>query len=433
MSEARRKRIEQELRQHTGWRRDPGPEGRLTPARLRDLAALDHVVGVHPVVQHHGRGFLGDRSTYTSLTGVPGELHDGLRRRLLVGDLPGADDTSGVAVSELLLYRLGVVDEADVPGVLGRELTFEVRIGDQPQPGFLLRLLTGGGGQVRLSEENLLDKVLQRLPGSLEQMGLTPQEAKAVRGMIALAKQSPTKPVVIRAGYTVRGVLGPPDDQDTRRRSDRMLRYAELLLSPAAAEAFHLRLPEGRTNGFAEVVLEVDDMDHVKAVQEAVRGLGFEAHSAVEYIEREQFTYVVALTGMSAVALIALIVAAIGITNTMLMSVLERVREIGIMKATGARDGHILMLFLTEGALIGLVGGLLGLAGARGFAVPADAWLRSAVAKRLSVELDGSLFAFPWWLVVGAPVFAVLVTTLAAWYPARRAVRTDPVQALRHE
>jgi putative ABC transport system permease protein len=79
------------------------------------------------------------------------------------------------------------------------------------------------------------------------------------------------------------------------------------------------------------------------------------------------------------------------------------------------------------------VGGLLGLAAVWGISFPADAWLRVLVAKYKQVELDTSLFAFPWWLVVGGPAFAVLVTTLAALYPARRAVRVDAVQALRHE
>jgi putative ABC transport system permease protein len=117
----------------------------------------------------------------------------------------------------------------------------------------------------------------------------------------------------------------------------------------------------------------------------------------------------------------------------MLMSVLERVREIGICKAVGARDGHIQAIFLMEGALIGLVGGLLGLAAGWGISFPSDSWLRAQTAQKLKVELEGSLFAFPWWLVLGTPLFAMLVTTLAALYPARRAVRIDPVQALRHE
>jgi putative ABC transport system permease protein len=136
---------------------------------------------------------------------------------------------------------------------------------------------------------------------------------------------------------------------------------------------------------------------------------------------------------MTLIALVALLVAALGITNTMLMGVLERVREIGIMKAVGARDADIRRAFLMEGALVGLVGGLLGLALARVASVPGDAWVRASVEQRLAVKLTESLFVFPPWLVLGAPLFACLVTTLAAYYPARRAAALNPVAALRYE
>jgi ABC-type lipoprotein release transport system permease subunit len=115
------------------------------------------------------------------------------------------------------------------------------------------------------------------------------------------------------------------------------------------------------------------------------------------------------------------------------MSVLERVREIGVMKALGARDGHVLGAFLLEGALVGLVGGTLGVALAWAASFPGDAYLRRLVEQRLSVRLEESVFAFPPWLLLGVPALAALITTLAALYPARRAVRVDPAAALRHD
>jgi len=80
-----------------------------------------------------------------------------------------------------------------------------------------------------------------------------------------------------------------------------------------------------------------------------------------------------------------------------------------------------------------MVGALLGLALAWGFSGPGDAWMQSMLEKNTSIKLHGSVFAFPVWLLIGAPAFACLTTTLAAVYPARRASRVDPVAALRHE
>jgi putative ABC transport system permease protein len=143
--------------------------------------------------------------------------------------------------------------------------------------------------------------------------------------------------------------------------------------------------------------------------------------------------YTMIFGAMTSIAVIALLVAALGIANTMLMSVLERTREIGIMKAVGAGNGHLQLMFLVEGAIIGIVGGGLGLLLAWGSSYPADAWVRSMVSRDLKVELNEAIFVFPLWVTLAAPLFAALVTTLAAVYPARRAARVDPVAALRHE
>jgi putative ABC transport system permease protein len=119
--------------------------------------------------------------------------------------------------------------------------------------------------------------------------------------------------------------------------------------------------------------------------------------------------------------------------NTMLMSVLERTREIGVMKAVGAGNGQLQLIFLIEGTLIGIGGGGAGLLLAWGASYPGDLWVRSMVSRDIKVDLKSSLFVFPPWLLLTVVIFAVLVTTLAAVYPARRAAKIDAVAALRHE
>jgi putative ABC transport system permease protein len=134
---------------------------------------------------------------------------------------------------------------------------------------------------------------------------------------------------------------------------------------------------------------------------------------------------------LAAVGMIAIVVAALGILNTMVMSILERTREIGIMKAVGAGDGDIKRIFFFESGAIGLLGGaggcLLG-------------WATSLVINRVINVYAGrqgvpniDYFAFPVWLFLGAVGFAVLVSLAAGFYPARRAARVDPVVALRHD
>ena len=135
---------------------------------------------------------------------------------------------------------------------------------------------------------------------------------------------------------------------------------------------------------------------------------------------------------LAAVGTVALVVAGLGIVNTLLMSVLERYQEIGIYKAIGASDGDLVVLFLTEAGIIGVLGGLGGLVLGR-----AVSWgLEIAVnvyARTQGVTEHLALFAFPIWLLVATVVFAVTVSVLAGVYPAIRAARVDPIQALRRE
>jgi putative ABC transport system permease protein len=136
---------------------------------------------------------------------------------------------------------------------------------------------------------------------------------------------------------------------------------------------------------------------------------------------------------MTCVAGVALLVSSLGIANTMLMSVLERRREIGIMKAVGAANWQLQTMYVIEGGLIGLIGGSLGLVLAWLISLPGDAWVRAMVRRDMDIDLKGSIFAFPGWIAVTVLVFTVGVTIVAAVYPARRAAKLDPVTALRHD
>ena len=134
--------------------------------------------------------------------------------------------------------------------------------------------------------------------------------------------------------------------------------------------------------------------------------------------------------GLSAFGIIALVVAAIGIINTLLMAIHERTREIGVMKAVGATRSHIRLLFTTEGAALGFLGGAAGglLALFLGQAI------NIIGARTFLSDFPGfQLSSFTWWLIPGVIALTTAISLLAGLYPANRAARLDPVEALRYE
>jgi ABC-type antimicrobial peptide transport system permease subunit len=133
---------------------------------------------------------------------------------------------------------------------------------------------------------------------------------------------------------------------------------------------------------------------------------------------------------LAAVGTVALVVAGLGIVNVLLISVLERTQEIGICKAIGASRGDVVVLFLTEAGIIGFIGGLCGLLLGRGIAWVLEA-AANAFARSHGVTADLEIFSLPLWLLITSVAFACVVSVVAGFYPAVRASRVDPIEALR--
>jgi len=127
------------------------------------------------------------------------------------------------------------------------------------------------------------------------------------------------------------------------------------------------------------------------------------------------------------IAAISLLVGGIGIMNTMYTAVLERTKEIGIMKAIGARNSSIMILFLIESGILGLVGGIIGVGIGMGISKSVELIATSALQSKLLQAY------FPWYLIVGSLLFSFIVGSLSGVFPARQAAKQKPVDALRYE
>ena len=191
-------------------------------------------------------------------------------------------------------------------------------------------------------------------------------------------------------------------------------------------------LGASETEGYDSAVVRVDDPVQLTEVRNRIKEIGFGSFSIVDQLEQFRTVFLIIDSVLGLLGGISLLVASFGIANTMIMSILERTREIGIMKAIGAEDREIKLIFFVEAAVLGLVGGVLGVLGA---------WAIDGIANRLAYRFilkpQGSSFVdffhLPLWLSGGAILFALIVSILAALYPAARAARIDPVRALRHD
>ena len=182
---------------------------------------------------------------------------------------------------------------------------------------------------------------------------------------------------------------------------------------------------------YSSISVRVKNPAQIQLVEDAIKKMGFSTFSIADASRglRQFFGVLYAFLGIF--GSLALMVASIGIVNTLVMAILERRREIGIMKAIGASDGDVKKLFFAEAGAMGVLGGVLGVV--LGWAIGQLINFGTNIyLKRQSLPPE-HFWAVPWWLVAFAIGFAFVVSLVSGLYPAGRAAKLDPVQALRYE
>ena len=182
---------------------------------------------------------------------------------------------------------------------------------------------------------------------------------------------------------------------------------------------------------YSSVSVKVKNPAQVQAVEDSIKKMGFGTFSILDASRGLQQVFKVLYAFLGIFGSLALIVASIGIVNTLVMAILERRREIGIMKAIGASDGDVKKLFFAEAGAMGVLGGIVGVA--LGWIIGQIINLGTNVYLKRQGFPPEHFWAVPWWLVGFAILFAFVVSLVSGLYPAGRAARLDPVQALRYE
>ncbi len=184
-------------------------------------------------------------------------------------------------------------------------------------------------------------------------------------------------------------------------------------------------------NNLQSISVHTKGIKECLVAQKNMKEMGLKASSILDSMKEIKQMFIIMDSILGAIGIMALFISTLGLVNTLIMSIYERTKEIGIIKSLGARNNLVRKLFLTEAGCIGLIGSLTGIPLGWGVTKIADIVLFQTLFKEVNAEIV--LFSFPWYLILGSIVFSVIFSILAGLYPAMRASKIDPVHALRHE
>jgi putative ABC transport system permease protein len=315
--------------------------------------------------------------------------------------------------------------------------------------------LEGGSGIIGVESPDLADLGLEATEGGTE-LG---RGTVVIGAMVAnnfydpriRPGQEPPPPPQLY-GQQIQLVISKYDSQGNETRKNLSVRVTGVLKETRGESDYTMYFPldqikslnewsQGRhinynKEGYSQVVVKVQDMEKVLDISDQITQLGFQAFTPQSFVQGINNFYVILQFIFGGVGTIALLVAAIGIANTMAMSILERTREIGLMKAVGATNRDVLSIFLGEAAGIGFIGGLggvmIGWLAGQGINVIALVYLANQAGQQGGAPPSIAVYT-PFWLPLFALIFSTIIGMISGLYPALRAATMIPVLALKYE
>jgi len=354
---------------------------------IRDVSEIEGVESAFPEVRFPAMIRFNEEEKFSLVQVLPADICQSGLMKLRAGRPYAPTDSNALIISDSLLRRMKVKEPETVIGqqIEISTLTVDLSLSNIPN---IVSFLMGKG--LPFSRQNYQFTIV----GVTEQMGFA-------------------GPMPVRSDVFIM----PAESENMKKLS--LTSIWDLFQSSQQAK------------GYSMVNIKLSSTKYIEPVKAKMEDRGFRTFALIDHLEEIKTGFIFMNMFLFAVGMIAITVAALGIINTMVMSILERYKEIGIMKAVGASDGDVKKIFLFESGAIGFLGGVLGLTLGWLVSMLINQIVNYFLAKQGVPYMD--YFSFRWWLTSGAIVFSILISLAAGIYPTMRAARVDPVVALRHD
>ena len=385
--------------------RGPRPPAPTDAAPKRESRALDddarqqfsklsNVAEVYPQIRFVTDVHYAGKSETTSVLGLP----DSSRSSGAFDGMKGAFFSSPTANEAILQIDFAKVLSDQPPSLIGKELTLR----------YAERAALSKAAD---DDEALLDTMM----GSGKPGGISIMPRDKTLRIVGVIESDPSAGIGGFGGARVYLPLKTAEQLHVAQPDD-----LQAFLSGNPAKPSYMAL-----------TVRVRSPKDVLQVEDSIKQMGFATFSLLDATKSLRLVFTVFDLFLGLFGSLALTVASLGIINTLVMAILERRREIGILKALGATDRDVRSLFFAEAGAMGLFGGFFGVA--LGWLIgSALTWGTTIYLHRQN--LPGVKISYiPWWLALGAIIFAIIVSLVAGLYPAARAARLNPVDALRYE
>lgn len=359
----------------------------LDAQAIKEIMQIPGVEAAFPEMRFPAQILLGDREQFTLVQVLPVNAFDSGLVTLRAGAPYATDEPNEAIVSDSMLRRLG---ERDPREAIGKTIDIRTLALDFSAANLLRMAFARGGSGLPITNRRYSFTIV----GVAERMGMG--------GSLPIRSD----------------IMVPPGPAEGMKKIE-------------LTSVWDLFGPGKETGTFSTVSVKVSSPTYIPAVEEKLRERGLHTFALMNQMDEMRTAFIIMDVFLLAIGMIGITVASLGIVNTMVMSILERYREIGIMKAVGATDGDVQKIFFFESGMIGLLGGVFGLLLARvvGFIINQ---VINGVASGRGVPFI-QYFDFSWWLCLAAILFSIMVSLAAGIYPTLRAARVDPVVALRHD